>query len=460
MSLDVSVFRWLEPSDDSDINLVDFSGFLTNELSQGECDVAKSLVSADYFESLSDDCVSPASRSPACQDSRSPCNGGKARHVQSIPDYTTPSSPHFVELQPLTINEFGTTKTNDFMAGDLSNCSQHTKGTVDNWQPYNGGSNNFSQNVSYTNDDVTDAKQMGPAVEFMSANVSGLNQLPTGEESNIISNSLPYDSFRTNSNISSFISTRPNNDSYKPVSYDNFFPSELINDCQQENVRPYQNDSTGSLNTIIQEVEVMPTQTINTHVLPPVCTIKSTCLNINTNLHSISNKTKTATLASLLADKPTQLPQTGHNTFNCNSDITETEHSSSIPNRRKLTSTSKSKFSESALSRVELPTEILLTSRGIVQPNDPAVVGGQSTVLKIRLKPQRTATREVKKKRREAANKRERRRMNGLNDAYEKLREVVPTLGSDKKLSKYETLQMAQSYISALKQLLKSVGVE
>lgn len=62
---------------------------------------------------------------------------------------------------------------------------------------------------------------------------------------------------------------------------------------------------------------------------------------------------------------------------------------------------------------------------------------------------------EVVRKRRTAANARERRRMHGLNDAFERLREVVPCLGSDKKLSKFETLQMAQTYISALQELLK-----
>lgn len=61
----------------------------------------------------------------------------------------------------------------------------------------------------------------------------------------------------------------------------------------------------------------------------------------------------------------------------------------------------------------------------------------------------------VLKKRRIAANARERRRMNGLNDAFNKLREVVPSLGDDHRLSKYETLQMAQTYISALCELLE-----
>jgi len=61
----------------------------------------------------------------------------------------------------------------------------------------------------------------------------------------------------------------------------------------------------------------------------------------------------------------------------------------------------------------------------------------------------------VAKKRRLAANARERRRMNGLNEAFDRLREAIPmSMDDDHKLSKYETLQMAQSYISALCNLL------
>lgn len=61
---------------------------------------------------------------------------------------------------------------------------------------------------------------------------------------------------------------------------------------------------------------------------------------------------------------------------------------------------------------------------------------------------------ETRVKRRRAANARERKRMNGLNDAFERLREHIPDLGNDRKLSKYETLQMAQTYIGALRELL------
>jgi hypothetical protein len=68
--------------------------------------------------------------------------------------------------------------------------------------------------------------------------------------------------------------------------------------------------------------------------------------------------------------------------------------------------------------------------------------------------PERATSPTIVKKRRLAANARERRRMNGLNEAFDRLREVIPSLGEDHKLSKFETLQMAQTYISALCDLL------
>ena len=59
-------------------------------------------------------------------------------------------------------------------------------------------------------------------------------------------------------------------------------------------------------------------------------------------------------------------------------------------------------------------------------------------------------------KRRRDANKRERKRMNGLNEAFERLREHVPgvTKQTNKKLSKMDTLQMANLYIRHLASLL------
>lgn len=60
----------------------------------------------------------------------------------------------------------------------------------------------------------------------------------------------------------------------------------------------------------------------------------------------------------------------------------------------------------------------------------------------------------VKKKRRLAANARERRRMQSLNEAFDRLRQYLPQIGNDRQLSKHETLQMAQTYITALCDLL------
>ncbi|XP_056132563.1 protein atonal homolog 1b [Lampris incognitus] len=59
--------------------------------------------------------------------------------------------------------------------------------------------------------------------------------------------------------------------------------------------------------------------------------------------------------------------------------------------------------------------------------------------------------------RRVAANARERRRMHGLNKAFDQLRSVIPSLENEKKLSKYDTLQMAQIYITELSELLAGV---
>uniref|UniRef100_A0A3P8YVT3 BHLH domain-containing protein n=1 Tax=Esox lucius TaxID=8010 RepID=A0A3P8YVT3_ESOLU len=59
------------------------------------------------------------------------------------------------------------------------------------------------------------------------------------------------------------------------------------------------------------------------------------------------------------------------------------------------------------------------------------------------------------KHRRVAANARERRRMHGLNKAFDTLRSVIPS--NNNKLSKYDTLQMAQIYIQELSELLTGV---
>ncbi|XP_056585736.1 protein atonal homolog 1a [Triplophysa dalaica] len=74
--------------------------------------------------------------------------------------------------------------------------------------------------------------------------------------------------------------------------------------------------------------------------------------------------------------------------------------------------------------------------------------------------PSSKSTNGVQKQRRVAANARERRRMHGLNHAFDALRSVIPAFDNDKKLSKYDTLQMAQIYINALSDLLQGPGAK
>lgn len=98
-------------------------------------------------------------------------------------------------------------------------------------------------------------------------------------------------------------------------------------------------------------------------------------------------------------------------------------------------------------------------ARGTCNHRDPACA-----VVELRLnpagalhylQPDKCALERAQRRRRLAANARERRRMLGLNVAFDRLRSVIPNLESDKKLSKSETLQMAQIYIATLSELLE-----
>uniref|UniRef100_A0A914PY84 BHLH domain-containing protein n=1 Tax=Panagrolaimus davidi TaxID=227884 RepID=A0A914PY84_9BILA len=68
----------------------------------------------------------------------------------------------------------------------------------------------------------------------------------------------------------------------------------------------------------------------------------------------------------------------------------------------------------------------------------------------------KTPSPQILRVRREMANARERRRMNNLNTAYDMLRQVLPDLDEGRRLSKMETLQMAQIYIENLADLISS----
>ena len=60
----------------------------------------------------------------------------------------------------------------------------------------------------------------------------------------------------------------------------------------------------------------------------------------------------------------------------------------------------------------------------------------------------------VRRRRRLAANARERRRMTSLNLAFDRLRAVLPQLRNQETLSKHDSLQMAQTYIATLCEML------
>ena len=66
---------------------------------------------------------------------------------------------------------------------------------------------------------------------------------------------------------------------------------------------------------------------------------------------------------------------------------------------------------------------------------------------------------EQKKMKRVAANSRERRRMHTVNSAFDKLRELVPTYPTNRKLSKIDTLRLACAYIEDLTALLRNPSV-
>lgn len=107
-----------------------------------------------------------------------------------------------------------------------------------------------------------------------------------------------------------------------------------------------------------------------------------------------------------------------------------------------------------SLSSSSKPSTDKTTKKGKGRKNCPSSQRSSSSASTQSVDSSKPVAPVVMKKRRLAANARERRRMNSLNVAFDRLRNVVPGIGDDRKLSKYETLQMAQSYIAALNELL------
>ncbi|KAJ7987631.1 hypothetical protein DPEC_G00328480 [Dallia pectoralis] len=109
---------------------------------------------------------------------------------------------------------------------------------------------------------------------------------------------------------------------------------------------------------------------------------------------------------------------------------------------------------------LDLPHATLVRTSWVERTESGGECDPPCAVVELRLpglryvEPDRSTVHRAQRRRRLAANARERRRMLGLNVAFDRLRSVIPNMESEKKLSKSETLQMAQIYISTLSELL------
>lgn len=85
--------------------------------------------------------------------------------------------------------------------------------------------------------------------------------------------------------------------------------------------------------------------------------------------------------------------------------------------------------------------------------SDSAVASSSSVAAHLQMQPV-PVVRVVK--RRTTANKKERRRTQSINNAFSDLRDCIPNVPSDTKLSKIKTLRLATSYIGYLMEVLDS----
>ncbi|KXJ82445.1 hypothetical protein RP20_CCG013665 [Aedes albopictus] len=108
-----------------------------------------------------------------------------------------------------------------------------------------------------------------------------------------------------------------------------------------------------------------------------------------------------------------------------------------------------------AMETQATPTSDLSCSTALMFSKDPTATATPTAATTTGKRKRKPVAPQIKKKRRLAANARERKRMQSLNDAFDRLRQWLPSLGNDRQLSKHETLQMAQQYITALYELLQ-----
>lgn len=93
--------------------------------------------------------------------------------------------------------------------------------------------------------------------------------------------------------------------------------------------------------------------------------------------------------------------------------------------------------------------ESLMSSEDSFFDEDFADLGDRQDKKRNRRNAGKMVSPAIMKNRRLAANARERKRMQNLNQAFDRLRSVLP-YATDKTFSKFETLQMAQTYINML----------
>ena len=112
--------------------------------------------------------------------------------------------------------------------------------------------------------------------------------------------------------------------------------------------------------------------------------------------------------------------------------------------------------SRTTAGKIKLPTEYNLRASSIINRLNCETRRGQPRQPKPKNKPP-----PLSKYRRKTANARERDRMREINDAFEELRQAIPTyrvesdeLDPSGKITKITTLRLAMNYISALRDIL------
>ncbi|KAL0276836.1 UNVERIFIED_CONTAM: hypothetical protein PYX00_004317 [Menopon gallinae] len=98
-------------------------------------------------------------------------------------------------------------------------------------------------------------------------------------------------------------------------------------------------------------------------------------------------------------------------------------------------------------------SELSTYSYGTDDENSQESAGGPNRRMRHR---RRSKCPQQQVQQRQAANLRERKRMQSINDAFEGLRAHIPTLPYEKRLSKVDTLKLAIGYINFLSELVRT----